>query len=195
MSRVFSMRFDREESSCNEKITCDMCGRVTLERAIVAELRGNADVPTFLVRADGGAALFDDSRDVFARGSTRCWATSPVPVRDFCESCKLVVLDLLRERGLREPSEITRVVMPCPDCRGTGTRRTFPGLFPIAPSMRIACGVCNGRGWAHDSSGAPIVREFRNPRLCRNPDCREGSIPLARCPECKGALVIENEEA
>ena len=180
MSRVHGQRYDREESSWTEQITCDMCKQTVMERAVLAEFRGRANGPAFLKNEPHATLLSSGSK----LGSDMALPDDPPPM-DLCSKCAAVMLDFLRERGLAEPTEVTRVYTPCPQCRGDGyTDDRARGIE--------GCQACLALGWAHDSRGDPVVVEMKRPRRCRNPDCRRGNIPLERCPECKGKMVIDD---
>lgn len=175
MSRVYGQSYTREESSWTERISCDMCSRVMFERAVLAEIRGRATEPAF-VKNEPFASITLPGRTI---------ADSPPPI-DFCATCYAIVNDFLCERGMKEPTGITRVYMPCRVCNGTGD----------APGSRYvdSCEACRGEGNERDSAGDPVVVEMLDPRRCSNPDCRDGNIPASRCPECKGARVIDRAE-
>jgi hypothetical protein len=139
MSRLWAEAGPPSFVSWTERIVCDACGSVLLDRASAKpDPLGMATFSVTAFNADGERG--GEGEDLLV---------------DFCQPCAAVMADVVRERLSRAPVQRTVKLESCEDCAGSG-------FLPIvsfsdeATSLR-PCSACNGKGYLpHDFSKEPL---------------------------------------
>jgi hypothetical protein len=128
MSRLWVEGPEPHWVTYTERVVCDGCERVTLERNHGPDHRERP----FSTNESGGAT--------FTRG--RGAASGEGLLIDFCEDCSRVIEDVIRERLKRVPVAKTVALSDCRRCEGR---------------ERIGCPRCEGSGFEpQDFSKEPL---------------------------------------
>jgi hypothetical protein len=130
MSRLWVEGPEPHWVTYTERVVCDGCEKVTLERNHGPDHRERP----FLTDESGGATF------TRARGTTE---DAEGLVIDFCEACASVVEDLIRERLKRTPVTKTLHQTECERCGGAGHPT---GLARGLAQHLLRCPGCGGSG-------------------------------------------------